>query len=318
MNPPVPLLITYKLSDHQLKRIVDVSPRLDVHYAPAAEQAKNFFPSTEILFGDIPLERFAQMPALRWVQISTVGADRFLYPELLRSEVTLCCSRGMHKHQMTELLFGMMIGIGRSLFAYHDLQKKPEWTSALIPQSNVINCQTLGIVGLGSIGSEMAKVAKSFGMRVIATIRSPRPIDHVDEVLSPDQLETLLRNADHIVNVTPLTPETRKMFGKRQFEAMKPTAVFYNLGRGASVDQGALIAALEEGKIKAAALDTFEEEPLPPSHPFWTTKNIFITPHVGGPVPQYNHLLTEVFLDNLQRYLDGRPLATVVDKVKGY
>ena len=318
MNPLVQVLVTYKLSDNQLKRILDVSPRLEVHYCPDPEQAKNFFPSAEVLFGDIPRERFAEMPSLRWVQISTVGADRFLYPELLRSDVVLCCSRGMHKHQMTELLFGMMFGIGRSLFSYHDLQKKQEWSAEFIKQANVVWGQTLGIVGLGSIGSQMAKVAKSFGMTVIGTIRSPRPVEFVDEVLAPEQLGKLLRNSDHVVNVTPLTPETRKMFGKKEFEMMKPTAVFYNLGRGASVDQEALIAALEEGRIKAAALDTFEEEPLPKSHPFWTAKNIFITPHVGGPVPQYNHLLTEVFLDNLRRYLDGRPLATVVDKVKGY
>ena len=318
MNPLVQLLVTYKLSDNQLQRILELSPKLEVHYAPEPEQAKKFFPLSEILFGDIPRERFVEMPALRWVQISTVGADRFLYPEFLRSDVTLCCSRGMHKHQMTELLFGMMFGIGRSLFSYHDLQKKQEWSSALIKQANVVEGQTLGIVGLGSIGAQMAKVAKSFDMTVIGTIRSPRPVECVDEVLPPEQLERLLKRSDHVVNVTPLTPETKKMFGKRQFEMMKPTAVFYNLGRGASVDDGALIAALEEGKIKAAALDTFEEEPLPRSHPLWTAKNIFITPHVGGPVPHYNHLLTEVFLDNLRRYLDGRPLATVVDKVKGY
>ena len=258
------------------------------------------------------------MPNLRWVQISTVGSDRFLYPELLRSGVTLCCSRGMHKFQMTELLFGLMIGMSRNLFAYHDLQKENEWTAALIKESDLITGKTLGIVGLGSIGSTMAKVGKSFGMKVIGTKRTPVLMEFVDEILAPSQLERLLKISDHVVNVTPLTPDTAKMFGEKEFSTMKQSAVFYNFGRGASVDAEALMKALERGTIKAAALDTFEEEPLPKNSPLWNAKNIVITPHVGGPIPHYYHLLTEIFIDNLKRYLDGTPFMTAVDKAKGY
>ena len=318
MKTPHQLLITYTLTPSQLQRITEASSLVEVHYAPTAEEAKKHFSSAEILFGDIPREQFLLMPRLRWVQISTVGADRFLYPELLQSDVTLCCSRGMHKYQMTELLFGVMIGITRKLFLYHDLQKGNEWTTALIKESDVIAGKTLGIVGLGSIGSTMAKVGKSFGMRVIGTKRTPQPVEFVDEVLAPSQLEKLLNDSDHIVNVTPLTPETTKMFGEKEFAAMKPSAVFYNFGRGASVDGDALVKALEQGTIKAAALDTFEEEPLPKNNQLWNAKNIFITPHIGGPIPHYYHLLTEIFIDNLKRYLDGKPFATAVDKAKGY
>ena len=224
----------------------------------------------------------------------------------------------MHKSQMTELLFGLMIGITRKLFLYHDLQKENEWTTALIKESDVIAGKTLGIVGLGSIGSMMAKVGKSFGMKVIGTKRTPQPVEFVDEVLAPSQMEKLLRNSDHVVNVTPLTPETTKMFGEKEFAAMKPSAVFYNFGRGASVDGDALVKALEQGRIKAAALDTFEEEPLPKNNQLWNAKNIFITPHIGGPIPHYYHLLTEIFIENLKRYLDGKPFLTAVDKAKGY
>ena len=318
MDTPVRLLITYTLSDNQVRRIAEVSPWVEVHYVPDLSAARNFFSSAEVLFGDIPQAQFAQMPTLQWVQISTVGADRFLYPDLLQSNVILCSSKGMHKYQMTELLFGTMIGIARELFSYHDLQKEGAWTATLIKKSEVIVGKTLGIVGLGSIGSQMAKVAKSFGMNVLGIKKTPTPVEYVDEVLQPSQLERLLKNSDHIVNVTPLTPETRGLFGAREFSMMKPTAVFYNFGRGASIDEHALIAALEEGSIRAAALDVFIEEPLPGNHPFWKTKNLYITPHVGGPVPHYNHLLTEIFIDNLKRFLAGQPLATVVDKVKGY
>ncbi len=318
MSVPHRVLITYKLSDNQLERITDVSRDLQVFYEPAAEGAKERYPEAEILFGDIPKEILLAMPRLRWVQISTVGADRFLYPELLKSDVVLCCSRGMHKHQMAELLFGLMIGISRRLYAYHDLQKGSEWTVSLIRESDTLVGKTLGIVGLGSIGSHIAKVARGFGMNVVATKRDPVPDENVDEVLPPAQLGKLLESADHIVNVTPLTPETTRMFGEKEFRKMKSTAVFYNLGRGASVDAQALIKALENGTIKAAALDTFEEEPLPANNPLWKTKNLFITPHIGGPIPHYSHLLTEIFIDNLRRYLDGRPLGTVVDKTKGY
>jgi phosphoglycerate dehydrogenase-like enzyme len=318
MKTPHQLLITYTLTSNQLQRITEASSLVDVHYIPNIEEAKLHFSSAEILFGDIPKEHFLLMPKLRWVQISTVGADRFLYPELLQSNVVLCCSRGMHKYQMTELLFGMMIGITRKLFYYHDLQKRNEWTTALIKESDVIAGKTLGIVGLGSIGRTMAKVGKSFGMKVIGTKRTPQPVDGVDEVLAPSQLKKLLNNSDHVVNVTPLTPETMKMFGEKEFAAMKPSAVFYNFGRGASVDGAALAKALEQGTIRAAALDTFEEEPLPKNNPLWTAKNIFITPHIGGPIPHYYHLLTEIFIDNLKRYLGGEPFLTAVDKAKGY
>jgi phosphoglycerate dehydrogenase-like enzyme len=318
MKTPHQLLISYTLTPNQLQRITEVSSLVEVHYAPTNEEAKKYYSSAEILFGDIPRDHFLLMPRLHWVQISTVGADRFLYPELLRSDVTLCCSRGMHKFQMTELLFGMMIGVTRKLFSYHDLQKNNEWTTALIKDSDVIAGKTLGIVGLGSIGSMMAKVGKSFGMKVIGTKRMPQPVEYVDEVLAPSQLEKLLKNSDHVVNVTPLTPETTKMFGEKEFAAMKPSAVFYNFGRGASIDGDALVKALEQGTIKAAALDTFEEEPLPQNHPLWSTKNIFITPHIGGPIPHYYHLLTEIFIENLKRYLDGKPFITAVDKAKGY
>ncbi len=318
MNASRKLLITYSLTQRQLQRISDSVPLVEIAYSPAADEAKKHYSSTEILFGDIPREQFLLMPKLRWVQISTVGADRFLYPELLRSDVQLCCSRGIHRNQMTELLFGLMISITRKLFAYHDLQKECEWTGSLIKESDVIAGKTLGIVGLGSIGSSMARVGKSFGMKVIGTKRTPVPVEFVDEVLSPSRLEELLRSSDHVVNVTPLTPETTKMFGAKEFAAMKPGAIFYNFGRGASVNSDALIQALERGTIKAAALDTFEEEPLPKNNPLWNARNIFITPHVGGPIPHYFHLLTDIFIDNLKQYLDGRPLLTAVDKSKGY
>ena len=312
------VLITYKTSESQLSRITNVSENLEVFYEPTPEGATKRCSEAEILFGDIPKEILAQMPRLRWAQISTVGADRFLYPELLKSDVILCCSRGMHKYQMAELLFGLMIGISRKLYSYYDLQKGQEWTTSLIRESDTLVGKTLGIVGLGSVGSHIAKTARAFGMNIVGTKRDPVPVDCVDEVLSPSQLERLLEVSDHVVNVTPLTPETTRMFGEKEFRKMKSTAVFYNLGRGASVDTNALMKALENGKLKAAALDTFEEEPLPANNPLWHTKNLYITPHIGGPIPHYSHLLTEIFIDNLRRYLDGRPLGTIVDKTKGY
>ncbi|HTR81002.1 MAG TPA: D-2-hydroxyacid dehydrogenase [Bacteroidota bacterium] len=318
MGIPHKLLITYRLSETQLDRIKNASDDVVITYLPDPQDVTHYLRETEILFGDIPKDRFLQMPNLRWVQISTVGADRFLYPEFLRSNVVLCCSRGMHKYQMAELLFGLMLSIARKLYDYHELQKRSEWTGDLIKESDMLVGRRLGIAGLGSIGSHIAKVAKSFGMEVVGTKNTPAVVECVDEVYGPAELEKLLRTSDHVVNVTPLTPATTKMFGEKEFSLMKPTAVFYNLGRGASVDADALAAALEKGTIKAAALDTFESEPLAQESPLWRTKNLFITPHVGGPIPRYNHFLTEIFIDNLRRFLDGRPFGTAVDKRKGY
>jgi phosphoglycerate dehydrogenase-like enzyme len=312
------ILITYTLSSDQIDRIRKVSPRLDVRYAPEVSDAEQYFSSAEVLFGDIDRDQFIKMPNLRWIQISTVGAEKFLFPELMQSPVVLCCAKGMHKFQMTELLFGMMLGVSRKLFSYYDLQKNKEWTTSLIRQSNVLTGKTLGVIGVGSIGTQMAKVAKSFGMYVIGTKRTPVNIEWVDEMLPPSGLNTLLSRADHIVLVAPLTTDTQKMIGEKEFDLMKPTAVFYNLGRGASVDEMALIQAMEARKISAAILDVFDEEPLRKESPLWTLPNVFITPHIGGPIPHYKSLLIEIFIDNMKRFLEGKDYATAIDKRKGY
>jgi len=318
MIDAIQILITYTLSDDQLQSVRNVSPRLDVRYVPRQSEAEEFFPSAEILFGDIDRIQYLKMPKLRWIQISTVGAERFLFPELLNSPVALCCAKGMHKFQMTELLFGTMLAVSRKLFSYYDLQKKKEWTTSLVKESDVVNGRTLGIIGVGSIGTQMAKVAKSFGMYVIGTKRTPTSIEWVDEMLPPSRLDVLLSRSDHIVLVVPLTPDTTNMIGEREFSLMKSTAVFYNLGRGASIDEKALIRSLRTKKIRAAVLDVFDAEPLPKESPLWTLPNVFVTPHVGGPIPHYKGLLTAIFIENLKRFLEGKDFATAVDKSKGY
>ncbi len=181
-----------------------------------------------------------------------------------------------------------------------------------------IRGQVMGILGLGQIGRALAPLAAGFGMRVIGTRRTPEAVPHVDRVLPPERLDDVLREADYVVALVPVTPATRGLFGEREFRLMKPTAVFINVARGPVVQEQALIAALREGWIAGAGLDVFDEEPLPPDHPLYTFEQVIITPHVSGVTPRFFDRVAGAFCDNLRRYLSGRPLRHVVDVAQGY
>jgi len=179
--------------------------------------------------------------------------------------------------------------------------------------------KTLGIVGLGGIGSEVAKRAKAFGMRVIATRRRPdRRSEFADEVRGADELGWLLGESDFVAVCSALTHETRHLIGAEELKRMKATAYLINIGRGGLVDEGALVAALRGGEIAGAGLDVFEREPLPSESPLWEMPNVMITPHDAGSSPRSHERLMEVFLENLRRYVAGEPLLNVVDKRAGY
>jgi phosphoglycerate dehydrogenase-like enzyme len=179
----------------------------------------------------------------------------------------------------------------------------------------------VGIVGLGHIGREVARLAKAFGMRVLATRRSARKsrrAKYVDHLFSPDKLRDLLSESDYVVLTLALTPETRGIIGEAELRSMKPTAYLINVARGGLVDEAALVRALEEQRIAGAGLDVFTTEPLPQDSPLWGFENVIISPHIAGGMEDYVARATAVFCENLRRYLGGRRLINVVDKGKGY
>jgi len=179
----------------------------------------------------------------------------------------------------------------------------------------------VGIVGMGHIGEEVARLARAFGCRIVATRRSvtaPTSDQHADELLPPSGLPRLLETSDYVVLAVPLTPETRGMIGAAELGMMPPHAVLVNIARGGVVDEAALVDALREHRIAGAALDVFEREPLPAESPLWDLDNVIVSPHISGGTEIYNQRAVDIFADNLRRFLAGEPLHNVVDPARGY
>jgi phosphoglycerate dehydrogenase-like enzyme len=214
------------------------------------------------------------------------------------------------------MIVAMMLVFTKQLHKFMRYKFKAEWQPHTPDE---LAGKTLGIIGLGSIGSETAKKAKCLGMKVIALKKHPdKKPDYVDKLIDSEGFDRLLRQSDFIVLTLPLTGETRHMVGEEQLRSMKPTAYVINMGRGALIDTDALLKALKEGWIAGAGLDVFENEPLTTDSELWKLDNVLITPHVAGASPYYDERAVEVFCDNLKRYIEGKPLRNVVDKKAGY
>ena len=275
-------------------------------------------PAAEIMVGwNVPREAIQHAPRLRWVHSTGAGVDRLLFPEILERAVLLTTSSGIH-HWLIEHVLAVMLALSRRLNLAMRNQIQHRWERGPRLEGDEIAGQTLGILGLGSIGTELAGKAHALGMRVIGTKRTPAPIPGVERVLPPDGLAEVLREADVVVVALPLTSATRGLIGEPELRTMKPTAVLINIGRGPIVQERVLIQALQERWIAGAALDVFEKEPLPAESPLYDLENVIITPHVSGASPHYMDRAVPFFCENLAAYLQGRPLRNMVDKGRGY
>jgi phosphoglycerate dehydrogenase-like enzyme len=194
-------------------------------------------------------------------------------------------------------------------------QKRRHWGHRV---AQPINGKTLGILGLGEIGGEVARIAHALGMRVIGTKRRPGPVAHVDAVLPAERTDEILAESDYVVLLLPATPWTNDFLDAARLACMKKTAWLLNFGRGHLIKDADLVAAVTAGRIAGAVLDVFRQEPLPADHPFWTTPGIMVLPHIGGPHPDRDSIVARLFVDNLRRYLDGEVLRQVVDRAAGY
>jgi phosphoglycerate dehydrogenase-like enzyme len=257
-------------------------------------------------------------PLLKWIQLTSAGADRLLNSGFIEGGITVTTVSGLHATPIGEFVMASMLmwakGAPRTLRA----QLRREWTRFAPTE---LFGKTVGIVGAGHIGAEVGRLAKAFGCRVVATRRSAaagETAPYADEVLPASDLRRLLAASDYVVLSMPLTPETRGMIGEAELRAMKPSAFLVNIARGAVVVDEALVRALREGWIAGAALDVFEKEPLPEDHAFWDMENVILTPHISGGTERYNERAVEIFCDNLRRYLAGEPLRNVVDPARGY
>jgi phosphoglycerate dehydrogenase-like enzyme len=224
---------------------------------------------------------------------------------------------GIHKAGMGEFIFENMLMLAKKAPARFQWKQEKRWQE-YTPE--LLLNKTVGILGMG-YGMEVARIAKAFGMRVIALHRTAKPGDeaeNVDKMLTLDQFSLLFSESDYVVVMLPLLPDTSKMIGEKEFQTMKPTAYIINFSRGGIIDEEALIRALEEKQIAGAGLDVFVEEPLPPDNKLWELPNVIISAHVSGDFDDYYMEGTKLFAENLRRYMDGKELLNVIDKELRY
>ena len=275
-----------------------------------------------IMIGNFRMEPFRTVFPLAtrvdWVHSLAAGVDNFLFPEFITSSVRLTNGRGMFSEPLAEFAIGAMLFFSKSLRRMLDSQQASRWDPFDV---EMVGGRTLGIVGYGGIGKATAQLARGMGMRVVA-LRKRAPLSnddpHVDAVYAPDGLREMLALCDFVLVAAPLTPETRGMIGAEELSVLKSTAVIMNVGRGAVIDEAALVDALEHNRIRGAALDVFEQEPLPPKHPFYELKNVLLSPHCADRAPGWQLAAMQVFVENFELYRMGRPLKNIVDKKAGY
>jgi phosphoglycerate dehydrogenase-like enzyme len=278
---------------------------------PSAEAIFHWSERTDLLRAAWPSAR-----ALRWIHVAGVGVDWSLFPDLIESEVVVTNCRGVFDVTMPEYVLALMLALAKDLRGTLDSQAEHVWRHRPLDQ---LAGRTAVVVGAGSIGLATARLLRAVGLRVTSVARRARAGEAGGPAIQAvDDLPELLRDADWLVLVAPLTPETRGLIGAAELALLPPSARLVNIGRGPVVDEGALVAALREGRIAGAALDVFGREPLPADHPLWSMPEVIVSPHIGGDVPGWETWFTESFLANLRRYGAGQPLLNVVDKRLGY
>jgi len=263
----------------------------------------------------VPAGMLPAMPKLRWAQCMTAGAEGWLGLPDLPKALTLTCARGTHTDSMPENIMAGLLYVAKPYSAAAANRNQAKWVHTM---AQPLKGKTLGILGLGVIGAEVARLASAFGIRVVGTKRRPAPVANVAEVLPGERTKEVLAQSDFVLLLLPATKDTDNFINAERLSWMKPTAWLLNFGRGHLIKDDDLIAAVKAGKIAGAVLDVFRQEPLPAEHPFWKTEGILVLPHIGGPHPQRDRFVAKLFVENLGRFLDGKPLREVVDRAAGY
>jgi len=291
---------------------------VDVHEVRSEAEALARIADADALYGRVTPALLAAAKKLRWVQSSSVGLDRFFFPELRASSITVTNVRGIFSDSIAEHVLAFILSFASGMHIYVRRQMEGRWSKADV---GVIDLEgtSLGIIGLGGIGLAVAERGRAFGMRILGVDPAPKATpDYIETIWGPERLHEMLREADFVVICVPHTPETEYMIDTAALNTMKRSAILINVGRGKVVHLAALTRALEVGGIGGAGLDVFEEEPLPEEHPLWGMENVMITPHAGGGSPRIGERRCVLVVENVRRFCKGERLLNVVDKQKGY
>ena len=323
--------LTIRLNEEYLRQIADVSPWIRVwdvaqqvgvevrEGRPVGEELDRVLGGAEVICGlRLPPDLLSRAPRLKWVQMLSAGVD-FVDKAVRESDVIITTASGIHAVGISEWVLGISLMFAKQAPHLWANQRRRHW-ERFVPAE--LSGKTMGIIGMGSIGTQVAILARAFGMRIVATRRSQvAPAfgqGDTDELLPPSQLHELLARSDFVALCLPLTAETLKLIGEPELRAMKRSAYLINVSRGAIIDETVLIRALKESWIAGAGLDVFETEPLPPDSELWELPNVILSPHIAGMTEEYQSRATELFCENLRRYLAGRKLINEVEKDRGY
>jgi phosphoglycerate dehydrogenase-like enzyme len=331
------LVIHPPVEPNRLDRIRAAAGDMRIVNAPGEAEAVRAIADADAFFGKITPDMLRAAQRLRWIQSPTASLEHYLFPELIAHPCVLTNMRGLYSDVIADQVFGYIICFARNFHRYLRNQLAGRWepvggeseratfaagpgTVTAIDRAHLhLGDATLGIVGLGNIGAEIARRGLAFGMRVLAVdpVRTQAP-DGVAQLWRPERLPDLLAASDFVVIAAPHTPETVKLFRRAQFRQMKRSAYIINIGRGAIVDLADLTAALDSCEIAGAGLDVFEVEPLPADHALWKIENVILTPHIAGYSPRIAERHLGVLLENLRRFQGGEPLLNVVDKARWF
>jgi phosphoglycerate dehydrogenase-like enzyme len=308
------LLVIANPTASYLRLLEQIAEPVDIHVGNDLEFLKTHAANADVLLnggpeGHLLQAAFPFAKKVRWVHNLSAGVDKVLFPELNESPLPLTNGRGAFKDGLAEFALAAMLFFAKDLRRLVRNQEMGRWE-----QFDVVflRGQTLGVVGYGEIGRESARLARALGMNVVATSRRAAgqyPLE---------QLRDMLSVCDYVLIATPLTPETKGMIGEAELHAMKHSAVIINVGRGPVIVEAALVAALEQRRIRGAALDVFDKEPLPADHAFYRLDNVLLSPHSADHTVGWEQLAMQIFLDNFERFRNGQPLTNVVDKKAGY
>jgi phosphoglycerate dehydrogenase-like enzyme len=326
------LLVTnfpFKPADvERLRAAVGAHALLTTRSRQALIEALTQHPETDVICVYAAPDNLLDLaPRLGWVALSSAGAEHVLAQPWAsaRNAPIITTANGVHAVSISEHVFSGMLLWARHWPEMLELQRERRWPAGGFYSNELIGREldgaTLLVVGLGAIGRRVAQLGRAFGMRTLATRRSAASgasDPDVDALYPLDQLDEAVAQADYIVLAVPSTPETQGMINAERLAHVRPGALLVNIARGAVVDEPALLAALREGRLGGAVLDVVAQEPLPPDSPLWTAPNVVISPHVSGRSVRYSERLTDLMLDNIARYRDGRPLRNVVDVARGY
>ena len=309
-------LIYPPLTPEELAQLQAVSPELEIVNALTEEDALAAIPQAVGMYGDLTPALLERAESLRWLQTPVAGLEHYMFPALANSEIVVTNMAKIYGDMIADHAFCFILMFARGLHLYMRRQIQGVWRKGT-PVHHLGDC-TLGVIGLGGIGSELARRGKAHDMRVIAV--DPRPDEtpgrspDLDALWPQDRLHDLLAQADFAVSCVPQTPETVGLIGAAELAQMKPTAYLVNVSRGVVVKLDALVEALETRRIAGAALDVYETEPLPVSHPLWRMDNVILTPHVAADNPHVPQRRIDTLRHNLRRYLNGEPPRNIVDK----